>query len=307
MNRTNCVLLLTLLVVLSGGGCQKPEQQQQQQQPQQQGNQKVAVSSVSLNKTSVTLTEGESEVLNATVKPDNATDKTVTWSSSDASVAKVENGKVTAVKAGSATITAKAGDKSATCTVTVNKKVVAVTSVTLNKTELTLTEGEAETLTATVKPDDATDKTVTWSSSDASIATVDANGKVTAVKAGTATITAKAGDKSATCTVTVNKKVVAVTSVTLNKTELTLTEDESEVLTATVKPDDATDKTVTWTTSDASIATVDASGKVTAVKAGTATITAKAGDQSATCMVTVKQKGVDGGDPEGFTNQNGEW
>ena len=208
MNRANCILLLTLLVVLSGGGCQKPEQQQQQQQPQQQGNQKVAVSSVSLNKTSVTLTEGESEVLNATVKPDNATDKTVTWSSSDASVAKVENGKVTAVKAGTATITAKAGDKSATCTVTVNKKVVAVTSVTLNKTELTLTEGEAETLTATVKPDDATDKTVTWSSSDASIATVDANGKVTAVKAGTATITAKAGDKSATCMVTVKQKGV---------------------------------------------------------------------------------------------------
>ena len=292
MNRTNCILLLTLLVVLSGGGCQKPEQQQQQQQPQQQGNQKVAVSSVSLNKTSVTLTEGESEVLNATVKPDNATDKTVTWSSSDASVAKVENGKVTAVKAGSATITAKAGDKSATCTVTVNKKDVTVTSVTLNKTEVTLTEGESETLTATVKPDDASDKTVTWTSSDTSIATVDGNGKVTAVKAGTATITAKAGDKSATCTVTVNKKVVAVTSVTLNKTELTLTEGESEMLTATVKPDDATDKTVTWSSSDASIATVDGNGKVTAVKAGSATITAKAGDKSATCTVTVNKKVV---------------
>lgn len=268
----------------------------------------VAVTSVTLNKTEVTLTEGESETLTATVKPDDASDKTVTWTSSDTSIATVDgNGKVTAVKAGTATITAKAGDKSATCTVTVNKKVVAVTSVTLNKTELTLTEGESETLTATVKPDDATDKTVTWSSSDASIATVDGNGKVTAVKAGSATITAKAGDKSATCTVTVNKKVVAVTSVTLNKTELTLTEGEAETLTATVKPDDATDKTVTWTTSDASIATVDASGKVTAVKAGTATITARAGDQSATCMVTVKQKGVDGGDPEGFTNQNGEW
>ena len=123
MNRTNCILLLTLLVVLSGGGCQKPEQQQQQQQPQQQGNQKVAVSSVSLNKTSVTLTEGESEVLNATVKPDDATDKTVTWTTSDASIATVDgNGKVTAVKAGTATITAKAGDKSATCTVTVKQK-----------------------------------------------------------------------------------------------------------------------------------------------------------------------------------------
>ena len=184
--------------------------------------------------------------------------------------------------------------------------VVSVSSVSLNKTTLTLTEGESEVLNATVKPDNATDKTVAWSSSDASVAKVE-NGKVTAVKAGTATISAKAGDKSATCTVTVNKKVVAVTSVTLNKTELTLTEGEAETLTATVKPDDATDKTVTWTTSDASIATVDANGKVTAVKAGTATITAKAGDQSATCMVTVKQKGFDGGDPEGFISENGEW
>ena len=206
MNRTNCLLLFTLLAVLSVGGCQKPEQQQQQQQQQGNQNQKVAVSGVSLNKTSVTLTEGESEMLTATVKPDNATDMTVTWTSSDASIAKVENGKVTAVKAGSATITAKAGDKTATCTVTVNKKVVAVTSVALNKTELTLTEGDSETLTATVKPDDATDKTVTWTTSDASIATVDANGKVTAVKAGLATITAKAGDKSATCKVTVKQK-----------------------------------------------------------------------------------------------------
>ena len=247
----------------------------------------VAVTGISLNKTTLTLTEGESETLVATVTPDDATDKTVTWSSSDSAVATVDNGKVTAVKEGTATITAKAGDKSATCTVTVNKNVIAVTSVTLNKTELTLTEGDSETLTATVKPDDATDKTVTWTSSNASIATVDANGKVTAVKEGSATITAKAGDKSSTCMVTVNKKVVAVTSVTLNKTELTLTEGGSETLTATVKPDDATDKTVTWTTSDASIATVDANGKVTAIKEGTATVTAKAGEKSATCKVTV--------------------
>lgn len=194
--------LLSALLILSSGMC-SPDNPEPTPQPNPVTPSVVSVSSVSLNKTTLTLTEGESEVLTATVKPDNATDKTVTWSSSDASVAKVENGKVTAVKAGSATISAKAGDKSATCTVTVNKKVVAVTSITLNKTELTLTEGESETLTATVKPDDATDKTVTWTTSDASIATVDANGKVTAVKEGSATVTATAGDKSATCVITV--------------------------------------------------------------------------------------------------------
>ena len=263
-----------------------------------------SVESVSLNKKELSLTEGESETLTATVKPDNATDKTVTWSSSDASVATVDaTGKVTAVKAGTATITAKAGDKSATCTVTVKAKVIPVTSITLNKASLDLTEGETETLTATVGPDNATDKTVTWSTSDSSVATVDASGKVTAVKAGTATITAKSGDKSATCTVTVKARVIPVTSITLNKASLDLMEGESETLTATVKPDDATDKTVTWSTSDASIASVDTNGKVTAAKAGTATITAKAGELSVNCRVAVSVKAD--GSHEGVTEN--EW
>ena len=251
----------------------------------------IAVTSVSLDKTTLDLTEGDTETLTATVSPDNATDKTVSWSSSDASVATVDQaGKVAAVKAGTATITAKAGDKSATCAVTVKAKVVAVTSVSLDKTTLDLTEGDTETLTATVDPDNATDKTVSWSTSDSSVATVGDTGKVTAVKAGTATITAKAGDKSATCAVTVKAKVIAVTSVSLDKTTLDLTEGDTETLTATVGPDNATDKTVTWSSSDNSVATVDDNGKVTAVKAGTATITAKAGDKSATCAVTVKAK-----------------
>ena len=251
----------------------------------------VAVTSVSLDKTSLSLTEGDSATLTATVKPDNATNKTVTWSSSNTSVATVDaNGKVTAVKEGSATITAKAGEKSATCSVTVAKKVVAVTSVSLNKTSLSLTEGDTATLTATVKPDNATNKTVTWSSSNTAVATVDASGKVTAVKEGSATITAKAGDKTATCAVTVAAKVIAVTSVTLDKTSLSLTEGDSATLTATVKPDNATNKTVTWSSSNTAVATVDANGKVTAVKEGSATITAKAGDKSATCTVTVAKK-----------------
>ncbi len=254
----------------------------------------VAVTEVILNKTKLTLKEGDSETLLATIKPDDATDKTVTWSTSDEAIAKVDdNGKVTAVKEGTATITAKAGEKTATCAVSVSKKVVEVTSVTLNKTELTMTEGDSETLTATVKPDDATDKTVTWTSSDASIAAVDENGKVKAIKDGSATITAKAGEKTATCSVTVSKNVVAVTSVTLSKTELILTEGDSETLAATVKPDDATDRTVTWSTSDATVATVDNNGRVTAVKAGSATITAKAGEKSATCAVSVSRKVIE--------------
>ena len=241
----------------------------------------VEVTSISLNKDALSLIEGDSETLTATVKPDDATDKTVTWTTSDTSVATVDNGVVTAVKVGTATITAEAGDKSATCTISVVP--TPVTSVTLNQTSASLKARETLTLTATVKPDDATDKTVSWTTSDASVATVD-NGVVTAVKVGTATITAEAGDKSATCTISVVP--TPVTSVTLNQTSASLKARETLTLTATVKPDDATDKTVSWTTSDASVATVD-NGVVTAVKVGTATITAKAGDKSATCAISV--------------------
>ena len=246
----------------------------------------VPVESVKLDKESLEMVEGDKATLTATVTPDNATDKTVTWTSSDETIVTVANGEVTAVKEGTATITAKAGDnKTATCAVKVAKKVIAVTGIALDKTSVGMTEGEETQLTATVKPDDATDKTVTWSTSDAAIATV-TDGKVKAVKEGTATITAKAGDKSATCTVKVAKKVISVTSITLDKTTLALTKGEESTLTATVKPDDATDKTVTWSTSNAEVVTVE-NGKVKAVGGGTATITAKAGDKSATCAVSV--------------------
>ena len=248
----------------------------------------IDVASISLSKEELTLTEGDSETITATVKPDDATDKTVTWTSSDPAVATVDGGKIEAVKEGVATITAKAGDKTATCKVTVEKKIIAVESVELDKTEVEMTEGDFVTLTATVKPDDATDKSVTWTSSDPAVATVD-GGKIEAVKEGTATITAKSGEKTATCQVTVKKKVIAVESVELDKTEVKLTEGDTVTLTVTVNPDDATDKTVTWTSSDPAVATVDG-GKIEAVKEGVATITAKAGDKTATCKVTVEKK-----------------
>ena len=248
----------------------------------------IEVTGITLDKSSLTLNEGEYETLTATVKPDDATDKTITWKSDNDKIAAVDaNGKVTAVAAGSTTITAKAGEKSATCNVTVSNNIIEVTAITLNKSNLTLEEGEYETLTATVKPDDATDKTITWKSDNDKIAAVDANGKVTAVAAGSTTITAKAGEKSATCSITVNEKKVEVTEITLNKTTLSLIIGDIETLVATVKPDNASDKTVTWSSNDKTIATVDANGKVTAVAEGTATITAKAGEKSAVCSVEV--------------------
>lgn len=454
---------------------------------------RIAVASIELDQTSLSIKPGETAILTATVKPDNATDKTVTWTSLGPEIATVdETGKVTAVKNGSATITAKAGEKSAECKVTV---CIPVTSIELDNTELGLKVGKTTTLIATVKPDNATDKTIVWSSSDSEIATVDETGMVTAIKDGTAIITVKAGEKTASCEVIVFSSIyvgnavdldiiitredgsaykllwadcnlgtdkpegygdyyawgeteekdnyswetykfrasgdsydnvqfskyntkesygpvdnitvldpeddvahvklggkwrmhtdvewkellnnctwtwttqnevygclltskkngntiffpaagcgdgtnlystdapgyywsaslhtynpylawdisffpiladtgnmnrcfglsvrpvmeteLPVTSIELDQVTLTLKPEETATLVATVKPDNATDKTVTWTSSDSSIASVDNTGKVTAIKEGTATITAKAGDKSAICSVQV--------------------
>ena len=259
----------------------------------------VNVTDVSLDRTELTLTEGEAETLTATVKPDNADNRKVTWSSDKTEIATVGgDGRVTAVKAGEAVVTVMTedGGKTATCKVTVKAKTVSVTEVTLDRTELTLTEGETETLTATVKPDNADNKKVTWSSDKTEIATVDGAGKVTAVKPGEAvvTVTTEDGGKTATCKVTVKAKAIGVTEVTLDRTELTLTEGETETLTATVRPDNADNRKVTWSSDKTEVATVDGAGRVTAVKAGEAvvTVTTEDGGKTATCKVTVKAKAV---------------
>ena len=180
------------------------------------GKEEIPVESVTIIQPATEIIEGETIQLTVTVKPDDATDKTLTWASSDETVATVQDGTVTALKSGTATVTAMAGGQKANCTVTVTNP---VTAISLDQTLLSLDAGEWVTLTATVTPDDADDKTVSWSSTDASIATVDNNGKVTGADAGTATITARAGTKSATCWVTVKAPSVTVTKVTYQEAE----------------------------------------------------------------------------------------
>ena len=245
----------------------------------------------------IEIIEGESAALSARVSPEAASDRVVSWSSSDRSVVTVDKtGTVQGLKPGTATVTATAEGKSGTCTVTVKAKAVNVTEVTLDRAELTLTEGETETLTATVRPDNADNRKVTWSSDKTEVATVDGAGRVTAVKAGEAvvTVTTEDGGKTATCKVTVKAKVIGVTEVTLDRTELTLTEGETETLTATVRPDNADNRKVTWSSDKTEVATVDGAGRVTAVKAGEAvvTVTTEDGGKTATCKVTVKAKAV---------------
>jgi uncharacterized protein YjdB len=184
----------------------------------------------------------------------------------------------------------------------VNKTLPDATDVTLDQETLSLTTGSTGTLKATVKPPAAL-QAVTWSSSDETVATVDEKGVVTAEAPGTATITASAGEGiNATCTVTVT---TPVTGVTLDQETLSLTTGSTGTLKATVKPENATNQTVTWSSSDETVATVDEKGVVTAVSAGTATITAtatngtesKEDDKSDSCTVTVTKRSSNSGSP----------
>lgn len=252
----------------------------------------IPVESVTLNKTTLLLVEGKSETLTATVKPDDVLDKTVTWKSSNESVATVTSaGKITAVKEGTANITASCGGKTATCVVTVDPQVVAVTGVSLDKEAVTIDKGSTAQLTATVLPERASNKSVTWSSSNTSIVTVSSVGNVatlTGKAAGEAVVTVKTADGSFTkeCKVTVN---IPVSSITLSQTSATIEFGQTLTLNATVLPTNASSTTVQWSSSDSSIASVSDEGVVTGeTKAGTATITATCGGKTATCTVTVK-------------------
>ena len=256
----------------------------------------VEVESVSLNKSEMTLTEGESETLAATVTPENAENKSIIWSSNNEAVATVDaNGTVIAKRAGTAVITATSTNgKSAGCTVTVEKKQIPVTEVRLSESTVGIVEGSTYKLTATVLPENTTDsKNVSWSSNNEAVATVDANGNVTAKRAGTAVITATSTNgKTAGCTVTVSKKEIPITEVRLNKSTETLTEGETTTLTATVLPENTTyGKSVKWSSSNVAVATVDLMGKVTAKRAGTAIITAiSENGKTASCTITVNKK-----------------
>lgn len=248
------------------------------------------VSGIVLSDIEITLNEGQSTTLTAIVTPETANNKNLTWESSDTAVATVtEDGKVTAISKGSAVITAKSTDGShisASCTVNVVKL---VSGIVLSETEMTLNEGSTAQLTAIVSAD-ANNPMITWMSSNESVATVNQDGKVSAIAKGTAIITAKTTDGSnisASCTVNVVK---LVNGIILSETDITLNEGETVTITATVTPDLANNKAIVWTSSNESIATVDEYGVITAHLQGKAIITAKSTDGSnisASCAITV--------------------
>ena len=175
--------------------------------------------------------------------------------------------------------------------ITIKEEPKPIETIILNKTDITLTKGTSETLQAIINPSDTTDdKTLKWTSRNPDVATVDNTGKVTAVGGGTATITVKSQNgKEASCEVKVTSKIE---SISFNKSNITLSKGTSETLKATINPSDTTDdKTLKWTSSNPNIATVDNTGKVTAVGGGTATITVKSQNgKEASCEVKVTSK-----------------
>lgn len=245
----------------------------------------IYVQEIQLNHTMATVECGDTMQFSATVLPTYASNRAITWSSSNKSVATISaTGKMTAVAAGTTTITATANDGSgvkAMAVVTVTNKEVKVTKVKLSKTTLALKPDKSKKLVATVTPAKATNKEVTWSSSNKKVATVTKTGKVVAKSVGTTTITATASDgskKKATC-------VVHVANIKVNKKKVTLNKGKTFSILATIYGES---QNVTYETSNKKIATVSKKGKITAKKAGTATITVRANGVKKTINVTVR-------------------
>lgn len=233
------------------------------------GEQEIAVVSVTLNKLSLTLKIGESETLTVMIQPSNATDKSVTWTSSNTSVATVSNGKVTAEAEGTATITVKAHNgQKAKCVITVKAREVKVDSVTFDINSLKITQGKTETITATIKPANAANQKLIWSTSDESVATVD-NGVITALVPGTAMIMASAANgKTATCIVTVTR---AYKEITISPEKLYLTVGDTSTFTYKFSPSGAWEKVV-LKTENPEIISIGEGGVITATGVGSAIV-----------------------------------
>ena len=261
----------------------------------------IPVQTVALSFTELSLKVGErGELPTATVTPDNASDKTISWASDNTAIAKIEDGSVVGVSSGTTQLIASSvNGKTAVLKVVVTQQpqqpqVVPVQSVTVTPASITAKEGDAPVqLTATVLPTNATSPTVSWQSDNEQVVKVDSNGKVTIIGAGETTIAAKAGEKSFTVQVKVaaapqQPQVVPVQSVTVTPASITAKEGDAPVqLTATVLPANATSPTVSWQSTNEQVVKVDSNGKVTIIGAGETTIEAKAGEKTFTVQVKV--------------------
>lgn len=247
------------------------------------------VTGVLLDSAELTIPVGQEDTLTATVSPATASEKGLIWSSSNEAIATVDGGKVTAVSAGSAIITVETvnGGYTATCNVAV---VIPVTGVALNEDQTTLEVGSERTLVATISPDNATEKGIMWSSSNETVASV-VDGKVVALAAGKTTVSAETVDGNFvdSCEITV---IVSVTGVAIEGAQAAVKQGATLQLSAQINPVDATNKNVTWYSSNEKIASVDA-GLVTALEQGEVTIIVKTEDGEFSAQVDIRIIGFD--------------
>jgi len=252
----------------------------------------IPVATVTLAPTTLALVVGGVGTLTPTVAPANATNRAVTWASTNVQVATVnESGVVIAVSPGSTAITVRTidGGRTATANVTVTAPIVLVTGVAVAPTSLNLVVRGTGTLTATVAPANATNRAVTWASADTRVATVNATGVVTAVAPGNTIITVRTtdGGRTATATVTVAAPTISVTGLSVAPTTLSLVVGGTGSLAATVTPANATNRAVTWSSADARVATVSVAGVVTAVSPGLTVVSVTTADGGRTAAVAV--------------------
>ena len=259
----------------------------------------VAVTNINITQTNLSLVEGSTGTLTVVVDPNNATNQGINWASNNPAVATVNaSGIVTAVAEGEAIITATSQENATlfdTATIMVTITAIAVTGLDITQPSLDLVEGAMGTLTAVISPADATDQGIDWATNNPAVATVDASGTVTAVAQGNAIITATSQDDNTvfdTATIAVTVGTVPVTGLDITQPSLDLVEGAMGTLTAVISPADATDQGIDWATNNPAVATVDASGTVTAVAQGNAIITATSQDDNtvfdtATIAVTV--------------------
>lgn len=255
----------------------------------------VPIESVSLSGDDSIL-KGESKRLTATINPEDTTDdKTITWSSDNEDVLFVDqNGQMRGIKEGTANVKAVVAGKEATKQITVNE--IHIDSITIDgDQEFEMVKNQTKNLSAKINPDNTTDddKNVTWTSNKEDVAKVDNNGKVTALKEGEATITAKVGTHETS--VKVNVKEIHIDSVVINELDDEFTRGDEFKFSATYTPENTTDenKTVEWSSSNADVGTIDQEGNFVALKEGTTTITAKIGNIKAEREVTVIENHVD--------------
>lgn len=258
---------------------------------------KVPVTGITLDQENISFSDiGASVQLTATILPTDADNQKVIWKSSDTNVATVKDGKVTCTGYGTAIITATSeeGEYIATCNVTATKRIVLPSSITLDRNEATIKVGEATTLKANVLPADADDKTIVWSSENSDIASVTNDGVVTGHKAGTTKIivTTNANGLKDECIITV---LQPATGITLDRQEISFANiGETVQLTANVLPEDASNKNVSWASSDTKVAIVS-NGNVVCTGYGTAVISAitEDGGYMATCVINATS-GING-------------